>query len=319
MIFTRSSRTWLRTISKVAWPVRVDPWSSFRSGFEVRTYRRCRRILMFHHFPAEAGVGSDCLVSSTDFSYSDELQPADPHNPVYTFLASVTTVGYRRDGAGYVQRTMPPLEFEYSQPIVGEEIQTLDAVSVSNLPVGLDGAESQWVDLDGDGLAGALTPLDGGWGYKRNLSPLTTTIRPDGTTFTRARLGELESVASLPSYNEFGRAVQLLDLAGDGLPDAVSFDRSLPGFFERDARGGWESFQPFASLPNIDFADPNLRFVDLTGDGRADIVGFGDAGVWVALNQGNGTFGPPQLAVTNFGYSAGGWRVDARCDRSRLR
>ncbi len=43
---------------------------------------------------------------------------------------------------------------------------------------------------------------------------------------------------------------------------------------------------------------------------RADIVGFGDAGVWVALNNGNGTFQAPQLVVANFGYNAGGWRVD---------
>ena len=47
----------------------------------------------------------------------------------------------------------------------------------------------------------------------------------------------------------------------------------------------------------------------MTGDGRADIVGFGDAGVWVALNNGNGTFAAPKLAVDNFGYTAGGWRV----------
>jgi hypothetical protein len=49
---------------------------------------------------------------------------------------------------------------------------------------------------------------------------------------------------------------------------------------------------------------------DLTGDGRADIVGFGEAGVWVALNNGDGTFGPLQLAVDNFGYTVGGWRVE---------
>src|SRR4051812_18839256 len=48
----------------------------------------------------------------------------------------------------------------------------------------------------------------------------------------------------------------------------------------------------------------------LTGDGRADIVGFGNAGVWVALNNGNGTFQAPQMVVGNFGYNAGGWRVD---------
>src|SRR5258707_1197077 len=52
------------------------------------------------------------------------------------------------------------------------------------------------------------------------------------------------------------------------------------------------------------------RFLaDLTGDGRADIVGFGDAGVYVALNNGNGTFQAPQLDVGNFGYNAGNWRV----------
>ncbi len=44
--------------------------------------------------------------------------------------------------------------------------------------------------------------------------------------------------------------------------------------------------------------DKHPRFLaDLTGDGRADIVGFGNAGVWVALNNGNGTFQAPQMVV----------------------
>jgi len=30
------------------WPVRRDPFSSYRYGFEVRTYRLCRRVLVFH-------------------------------------------------------------------------------------------------------------------------------------------------------------------------------------------------------------------------------------------------------------------------------
>jgi hypothetical protein len=57
--------------------------------------------------------------------------------------------------------------------------------------------------------------------------------------------------------------------------------------------------------------DQHPRYLaDLTGDGRADIVGFGYAGVWVSLNEGDGTFTEPVLAVTDFGYGAGGWRVD---------
>ncbi|WP_198161220.1 FG-GAP repeat domain-containing protein, partial [Variovorax sp. WDL1] len=43
------------------------------------------------------------------------------------------------------------------------------------------------------------------------------------------------------------------------------------------------------------------RFLaDMTGDGRADIVGFGDPGVWIALNNGNGTFQAPQMVLGNF-------------------
>ena len=39
------------------------------------------------------------------------------------------------------------------------------------------------------------------------------------------------------------------------------------------------------------------------------MVGFGEAGMHVAPNNGNGSFQPLQLAITNFGYTAGAWRV----------
>ena len=38
------------------WVYRDDPFSSYRAGFEVRTTRLCRRVLMFHHFGEEDGV-----------------------------------------------------------------------------------------------------------------------------------------------------------------------------------------------------------------------------------------------------------------------
>ncbi|MBK9305892.1 MAG: VCBS repeat-containing protein [Nitrospira sp.] len=44
------------------------------------------------------------------------------------------------------------------------------------------------------------------------------------------------------------------------------------------------------------------RFVaDLTGDGKADIIGFGHDGVWVALNNGSGGFHPAQFVLQDFG------------------
>ncbi|MFH8293653.1 FG-GAP-like repeat-containing protein [Streptomyces sp. NPDC018059] len=56
----------------------------------------------------------------------------------------------------------------------------------------------------------------------------------------------------------------------------------------------------------------HLRLVaDITGDGNPDIVGFGDEGVWVSHNQGEGTFEQAQLVCRGFGYgdAAGAWRV----------
>jgi hypothetical protein len=60
------------------WPARLDPFSSYRSCFEVRTHRLCRRVLMLHHFPDELGV-DDCLVRSTEFAFQEK--PNEPSSP----------------------------------------------------------------------------------------------------------------------------------------------------------------------------------------------------------------------------------------------
>ena len=48
---------------------------------------------------------------------------------------------------------------------------------------------------------------------------------------------------------------------------------------------------------------------DVTGDGRADIVGFGLDGVWISRNDGQGNFLPPERGLANFGFNQS-WRVD---------
>lgn len=248
----------------MAWPVRPDPFSSFRSGFEVRTYRRCARVLLFHHFTNESEVGDGCLVRSTDFRYSDQDVPSDPRSPIYTFLGSVTQAGYRRDGAGgYVRRIVPPLEFEYSEARVEPEVVELDRGSLANLPEGLDGSRYQFVDLDGEGASGILSDHGGAWGYKRNLTPLD---------LGAAKFGAPEQVGLLPSRSALGGSQQLLDLSGDGQLDLVSFADPVAGFFERTPDEGWSPFRTFPSLPRLDWSEPNLKFVDLTGDGHADVL-----------------------------------------------
>lgn len=59
-------------------------------------------------------------------------------------------------------------------------------------------------------------------------------------------------------------------------------------------------------------SDRHLRFLaDVTGAGTPDIVGFGEEGVWVAHNRGDGRFEQAQLVCRGFGYNddAGAWRV----------
>jgi hypothetical protein len=81
------------------WNCRFDPFSTYRAAFEVRTYRLCRRALVFHHFQNEPDVGPNCLVRSTDFTYSPVAPPANTTQATYSFLTSVVHTAYRRNSA----------------------------------------------------------------------------------------------------------------------------------------------------------------------------------------------------------------------------
>ncbi len=130
------------------WLARQDPFSTYRPGFEVRTYRLCQRILMFHTF-AELGA-APCLVASTDLGYDE--------NPVLTKLSSVTHRGYIRnpETLAYTTQALPPLTFGYSPADLHTDIVPLDARSLQGIPAGVDGTGARWVDLDGEGLPGVL-------------------------------------------------------------------------------------------------------------------------------------------------------------------
>jgi hypothetical protein len=264
------------------WRVRPDPFSMYRAGFEVRSYRRCRRVLMFHRF-AELGP-EPCLVRATEFEYDDlvdydhdappslEAELAHQGSTRYaSFIRRMVLSGYVRDETRpievrdglryvtYLQKSLPPLEFEYTKAHIQEEVHHLDEESQENLPVGVDLAGYQWVDLDGEGLSGILTRQGGAWHYKPNLG--------------EAKFGAMHTLPTQPSlFGPRGGGEQLLDLSGDGQLDVVALAGTARGFYERNADFDWESFRTFRQLPNIRLDDPNIRFIDLTGDGHADVL-----------------------------------------------
>ncbi|MCG7893952.1 MAG: FG-GAP-like repeat-containing protein [Candidatus Thiodiazotropha taylori] len=275
---------------KYPWKPRQDPFSSYRSGFEVRTARLCQRVLMFHHFPDEPEVGKDCLVRSTDFTYAYEQAPNSACNPVYTFLHEVTQNGYKRNNGGYIKRSLPPVEFEYTKPAVQDTVEEVDSVSRENLPAGLDGSIWQWTDLHGEGIFGIITEQANAWFYKRNLSPIPGKTE-GGQERIQARFAALEKVAVKPNL-ALAASAQFMDLAGDGQPDLVVLGGPQPGLYEHDAAEGWQPFRPFTSRLNRDLHDPNTKLIDLNGDGHADVLVTEDnAFVWHASLAEEG-FGP---------------------------
>ena len=288
------------------WPVRPDPFSAYRAGFEIRTYRRVSRILFFHNFPAEPTAGGNCLVRSLDLRYTDEQLPPDPLSPRYTYLAGATRTGYRHDAAaGLVTASLPSLEFGYSRPQFSPEVLTLDPGSAGNLPEGLGGYRQRWADLDGEGLSGILADDHGGaWYYKRNYSAANLVTQPDGSQAARASFGPLETVAVLPSESGLS-GVRLLDLGGRGRLDVASLSGPDAGFFTRTAGRGFDPLRPFARLPALNWADPNLALIDVTGDGRADALLTEEGIFTLHASLGEEGFGPASFARTGWDEERG--------------
>ncbi len=243
------------------WPVRPEPFSSYRGGFEQRTYRLCRRALMFHRFE-ELGAAPS-LVRSTDFTYvATRPYTSDGSflaGPVAMNLVSAEHAGYLRQPSGAYQRAaLPPLELGYVPAEISEQVAVIDRQETPGLPGSARGDEAQWVDLDGEGIPGALISSGGAWYYRPNLGG--------------GQLGAPILQRAWPTLDGPMSGAQLVDLDGDGRLELARYAPEPAGFFRRTAPHEWESFVPFRELPNLDWNDPNLRFLDLDGDGRDDLL-----------------------------------------------
>ena len=244
-------------------PVRPDPFSTYRSGFEIRTYRRVQRLLFFNNFPDEPSVGAYGLVRSIDLTYSDLSTPPDPNGPIYTFLVKLQQTGYREDAGGLHVKSLPPLEFDYTQARLDPNVRAVDRESLGNLPEGVDGSRYRWLDLDGEGLSGILSPADGAWYFKRNLSAANVAARVDKRLTATPLFGPIREIAETPGHGDV-KGRQFLALDADGMVDVVALSGSEPGFYARTPDRDFAPFKRFKFLtPNrLERPEPQVHRSD---------------------------------------------------------
>jgi len=239
---------------------RPDAFSDYRAGFEIRTRRRCTGIVVRTHPSATAAR----LVRAYELVYLDEqtTDPAALPPNGASLLSRIKVIGY--DDASRPVREIPPLDFGYSR--FTPEARRFFPLAGAALPMtSLANPDLELVDLFGHGLPDILE-LGSQPRYWRNLG--------DGK-FDRPR--EIPEVPAGVRLSD--RGVQLIDANGDGRADLLVTSDALSGYYPLDFRAGFskQSFQRYQQAPSFDLEDPEVRLVDLTGDGVTDVLRSGTA------------------------------------------
>ncbi len=233
------------------WLARLDPFSSYRSGFEIRTHRLCRNILLFHHLENELGR-NPCLVRATGLTYQE--------TPAMSQLVRVITQGYRRnDDGSYEWQAMPPLDLAFTPFCpTGSSFEVLEVTTGLDSRGYLPQGEQQFVDLYGQGLPGLL------------LSNGQTTLywKPNGNGVYNYP----EPPAQFPiERNLQGAEYALTSLESNGRLDLVVGTPQRGGFYRSNPDGSWDPYRSFDSYP-ADFTNPGKVMLDTSGNGLTDLT-----------------------------------------------
>ena len=237
----------LRFEAPQAWPVRSDPFSTYRAGFEIRTRRLCRGVLLFHCFP-DIQNGKPQLVRTMQFDYDE--------NPILSRLETVQEAGFRPGDKSLETIALPPTSFTYSsfEPS-GVRFEPLTIEDDTQTGV-IGRGPTQMIAMNGEGLPGVLY----------SDQDLLLYWPPLGA----GAFGRPYSPAHFPLERP-GDEARLLDVSGDGVPDLELSLDFLNGAYPRRPDGSWGDFLPFAGFPTETGGVKTFR-VDTTGDGRSDVL-----------------------------------------------
>lgn len=269
------------------WAVRADRFSFYRAGFEVRTVRRCQRLLVRLHEPDRPAR----MVRSYDFEYDNS-----PANGV-SLLRSIQVTGYApaqpgdvagavlANGSRVVGRhlalSMPPLELTYSGFAGRGTVRDL-VVEDGALPAGgLDHGDVELVDLDGFGLPGIIR-----FGTQNGGSARPHRYWPN---LGNASLAPARAQAG-PPVSFLEPDVNFADMTGRGTADLLLTAGSRNGFYETCGGGqGWTDavFRAFVEQPTFNLEDRRVQLVDTDGDGRIDVLDTSGDQIQLYVNGGD--------------------------------
>ena len=245
------------------WTCRKDPFSSFRAGFEIRTYRRCRRVLMFHCFsPAELPI-SPYLTTSLELFYNEDLDftSSGKKETGFSYLVKARQNGHKWDAGlnAYTTKSLPETEITYQAHEWNTAVERMSDDSSVHAPAGLRDKNYLWIDLFSEGIAGMLTEQGDNWFYKSNLG---------NGEFSRAM-----TPLAKPSFTGLAsETIFIEELGGDSSKYMVQLDNEPKGFFKLDDEQDWQPMKNFSSVLNIKARNSNARTIDLTGNGKGDLL-----------------------------------------------
>jgi len=249
------------------WLCRQDCFSGYEYGFNLRTRRLCRQVLMYHAVAALAGEEGQnetpTLISRMWLSYEE--------NPSVTTLKTIQQMAYEPDGS---RCSLPPLSFGWQTFSPPQTVSWQLREDMENLN---PQHPYQMVDLNGEGLAGILYQDNGGWWYRAPMRQAGET--PDAVTW-----GKAAPLPAIPALRDGGI---LADLNGDGYLEWLVTLPGGAGHYERTPEGGWRHFTPLSALP-AEYTHPRAQLVDIIGAGLADLALIGPKSVRLYAGKGDG-------------------------------
>ncbi|MEV0117661.1 SpvB/TcaC N-terminal domain-containing protein [Streptomyces sp. NPDC050844] len=315
---------------RLSYEQRPDPYSSFRTGDELRTTRRCTAIDLVVARPAVQPVKSYRL-RYRQAAYSRVSQ-----------LAGAQLVALDPADAA-VEHPLEPISFEYTEFDPGAcRLRTFTA-RAATVPPALTEPDLTLLDFDGVGRPGVLE-LKGGtarfwpsepdlsWGAPRTVTglPLAADLSEDalrladldGNATADLLVGAAAASGYFPSLPGAGwgpmvryrqapvnalatAGARLLDLDGDNRVDLMHADERAFYHYFNEGADGWDAYpvvtprqHRLEEFPDVDLTDPHVRMADVVGDGRTHLVVLHDGRVTYYPNLGFGEWGAMR-AMTN--------------------